>query len=101
MQAHRLPVRWTVASQTGNDPHKPRKTNQDAVVAVDHFAGCQECMFMGVFDGHGPYGTAASQVWPAPTFHAQRPHARLPWGGPEPLCPPARVLTRAPCVHCV
>lgn len=55
-----LPVRWCEYSRPGNDPMKRVKENQDACIVVDAFGGNPNSCFVGVFDGHGVNGNAAS-----------------------------------------
>jgi serine/threonine protein phosphatase PrpC len=55
-----LPLRWVSYSRPGNDPTKRVKENQDAAIVHPAFGGREDTMFIGVFDGHGPHGAAAS-----------------------------------------
>ncbi len=56
-----LPVRWGYMSRPGNDPMKRVKENQDTYIVLDRFAGRDDQLFVGVFDGHGPNGAKASR----------------------------------------
>jgi len=48
--------------QEGYYPDKPAHINQDAMATHAEFCGRPGELFMGVFDGHGPYGDVASTL---------------------------------------
>ncbi len=54
-------IRYAFVSQRGYYPGSPDKANQDSLCVHTHFGGDPEQVFVGVFDGHGEYGTQCSQ----------------------------------------
>ena len=54
-------VRYAFATLRGFYPEAPDKPNQDAVAAHEGFGGDADQLLVGVFDGHGNHGSAASQ----------------------------------------
>jgi serine/threonine protein phosphatase PrpC len=62
-----LPIVWGTLSRPGNDPMKKIKENQDSFAVIDGYGNSPDRMFFGVFDGHGPNGALASQVWSSDT----------------------------------
>ena len=53
-------LRYAYLSQRGYYPEDLYKANQDAFKVVPSFNGSKECIFFGVFDGHGVDGDSCS-----------------------------------------
>lgn len=54
-------IRYAYVSQRGYYPDSPDKPNQDAFCAHVCFGGDPEQHLLGVFDGHGEFGSQAAQ----------------------------------------
>lgn len=54
-------VRFAALTQPGTEPGGHLKANQDSYTVHEKLAGQATCAMLGVFDGHGAFGTRVSQ----------------------------------------